>query len=495
MNILVVDDEPSIRLGCQEILTKAGHRTDTAEDGLQGQSLIRANRYDLILLDLKMPGLGGLELLEEIRRIDPEIVTIIITGYATIETAVEAIRKGAYDYIPKPFTPDALRRIVDRGLERRRLALEAAQLRQEREKSLLEVAQERSQTRTIIQCMADGVLVANRQGQLVLFNPAALAMLRLRATPQIGSPLEQAIQNEPISRLLLNMLEGRHPPHSFLSEEIILPGESPTTLMVNVAAATSGEEEPIGAIAVLRDITKLKELEHIKSDFVTMVAHELKAPLAAISGYVDVILQSLGEDIEQEKKMLDRCKERAYSLLALIKDLLDISSLESASISSQREPLSLGPIIQETADFLRAMASENKIQLELSVAEDLPLISADRREMERLLTNLLNNAIKYNVKGGKVKLDARRQDGFIRIEVRDTGMGISKEALPHIFDEFYRVKNERTRFISGTGLGLSIVKKIVTSYFGQIDVESEEGKGSIFSILLPALGELHGESA
>ncbi|MDH7500758.1 MAG: response regulator, partial [candidate division NC10 bacterium] len=208
MNILVVDDERSIRLGCHEILTKAGHQTDMAEDGLQGQSLIRSNRYDLILLDLKMPGLGGLELLEEIRRIDPEIVTIIITGYATIETAVEAIKKGAYDYIPKPFTPDALRRIVDRGLERRRLALEAAHLRQERERSLLEVAQERSQTRTIIQCMADGVLVANRQGQLVLFNPAALSMLRLRAAPQIGSSLEQAIQNQRISRLLLNMLEG-----------------------------------------------------------------------------------------------------------------------------------------------------------------------------------------------------------------------------------------------------------------------------------------------
>ncbi|HEX9920802.1 MAG TPA: response regulator, partial [Candidatus Methylomirabilis sp.] len=197
----MVDDERSIRVGCQEILTKAGHQTDMAEDGFQGQSFIRGDHYDMVLLDLKMPGPSGLELLEEIRRIDPETVTIIITGYATIETAVEAIKKGAYDYIPKPFTPDALRRVVDRGLERRRLALEAAQLRQERERSLLEVAQERSQTRTIIQCMADGVLVANRQGQLVLFNPAALSMLRLRATPRIGAPLEQAIQNDRISRL------------------------------------------------------------------------------------------------------------------------------------------------------------------------------------------------------------------------------------------------------------------------------------------------------
>jgi len=488
MKILVVDDERSIRLGCQEILTKAGHQTDTAEDGFQGQSLIRADHYDLILLDLKMPGPSGLELLEEIRQIDPETVAIIITGYATIETAVEAIKKGAYDYIPKPFTPDALRRVVDRGLERRRLALEAAQLRRERERSLLEVAQERSQTRTIIQCMADGVLVANRQGQLVLFNPAALSMLRLRVTPQIGAPLEQVIENDHICRLLLSMIHERHPPYSFLSEEISLSGEFPATLMANVAPATAGEGEPIGAIAVLRDITKLKELERIKSDFVTMVAHELKAPLAAISGYVDVILGSLGEDIEQEKKMLERCKERAYSLLALIKDLLDISSLESSSVASKREPLRLGPIIREIADFLRGMAAENEVQMELSLAEDLPLISADRREMERLLTNLLNNAIKYNVRGGKVYLAARRQDGFVRIEVKDTGIGISADALPHIFDEFYRVKNERTRFTAGTGLGLTIVKKIVNSYFGQIDVESQEGKGSTFSILLPAIG-------
>jgi len=488
MRILVVDDERSIRVGCQEILTKAGHQTDMAEDGFQGQSLIRGDHYDMVLLDLKMPGPSGLELLEEIRRIDPETVTIIITGYATIETAVEAIKKGAYDYIPKPFTPDALRRVVDRGLERRRLALEAAQLRQERERSLLEVAQERSQTRTIIQCMADGVLVANRQGQLVLFNPAALSMLRLQATPQIGASLEEGIQNERISRLLLSMLKERHAPQPFLSEEISLPGESPATLMVNVAAAMAGEEEPIGAIAVLRDITKLKELERVKSDFVTMVAHELKAPLAAISGYVDVILGSLGEDIEQERKMLERCQERAYSLLALIKDLLDISSLESSSVTFKREPLQLRPVIQDIADFLKGMAAENEIQVQLSIAEDLPLISAGRREMERLLTNLLNNAIKYNVRGGKVYLDARRQDGFIRIEVRDTGIGISPEALPHIFDEFYRVKNDCTRLIAGTGLGLAIVKKIVNSYFGQIEVKSEEGKGSTFSILLPAIG-------
>ena len=488
MKILVVDDERSIRLGCQEILTKAGHQTDTAEDGFQGQSLIRADRYDLILLDLKMPGLGGMELLEEIRRTDPETVTIIITGYATIETAVEAIRKGAYDYIPKPFTPDALRRVVDRGLERRRLALEGAQLRIEREISLLELAQERSQTRTIVQCMADGVLVANRQGQLVLFNPAALAMLRLQVTPRIGDPLEQAIPNDRVSRLLHSLLQERSSPHSFLSEEISLPGESPITLMVNVAAAATGEGDPIGAIAVLRDITKLKELERIKSDFVTMVAHEMKAPLAAISGYVDVILRSLVEDIEQEKIMLERCKERAHSLLALIEDLLDISSLESSSMTSKREPLQVGPLIQEIADFFQGMAAENGIQLELTVAEDLPSILADRREMERLLTNLLNNAIKYNVRGGKVCLDAHKQNGFIRIEVRDTGIGISAEALPHIFDEFYRVKDERTRFIAGTGLGLAVVKKIVNSYFGQIDVESEEGKGSTFFVLLPAIG-------
>jgi PAS domain S-box-containing protein len=486
MRILVVDDERSIRVACQEILTKAGHQADGAEDGFQGQALIRSQRYDLVLLDLKMPGPSGLELLEEIQQLDPETVTIIITGYATIETAVEAIRKGAYDYIPKPFTPDALRRVVDRGLEKRRLALEAAQLRQERERSLLEVAQERSQTRTIIQCMTDGVLVANQKGQLVLFNPAALSLLKVQVAPQIGTPLPEAIPHPRLGQLLLSVLQEDRAVQSFVSEEIVLPGEPPTTLMVNVAAVTTAEGA-IGAVAVLRDITKLKELERIKSDFVTMVAHELKAPLAAISGYVEYVLANLGENLEQERRMLERCRERTYSLLALIKDLLDISSLDSSPVTSRREPLSLGPVIRDTIDFLQGMAAEKGVEMEASVAADLPQLIADRREMERLLTNLLNNAIKYNLPGGKVHLVARRQDGFVRIEVRDTGIGIPAEALPHIFEEFYRVKSDSTRHITGTGLGLTIVRKIVNSYCGQIEVESEEGKGSTFTVLLPTL--------
>lgn len=488
MRILVVDDEKSIRDACHEILSKAGHEVETAKDGLEGRQKIQTNDYDLILLDLKMPGLGGLDLVETAIRRDPEIVIIIITGYATIETAVEAIKKGAYDYIPKPFTPDSLRILVNRGLEKRKLSLEALNLRKERERSLLEVAYERTQTRTIINCMTDGVLVVNREEQLVLYNPAALQMLEIKEKPLIGLPIGECIKNEKLVSLLNRMLKEKTEPHSFISEEITIDHGKQTVLMANIAPVHALDGETIGSVVLLRDITKLRELDKVKSDFISMVAHELKAPLAAIEGYLNIILGGIIDgEIEKQQIMLSRCRERAQSLMTLIKDLLDIASLEASTIAQHKEPVQLSNILKETIEFLSNEAKIRDVKIEHSIPSSLPSVNADKRDMERLFTNILSNAIKYNKQGGLVKVIAIDEGGFVKISISDTGIGIHKDALPRIFEEFYRVKDERTRNITGTGLGLSIVKKIIQSHFGQIEVKSEPGKGSTFTVFLPSL--------
>ena len=180
-NILVIDDEQIMRDGCSRILSKDGWSVICAENGEQGLEEIQSHpeKIDVILLDLMMPGMSGMEVLDQVRAIDPNLLVIVITGYATVESAVEAMKKGAYDFIPKPFTPDQLRIVVRRALERRALQKEAEFLRREREKSLRDIATEKSKVKTIINCMGDGVLVCDRDGCIVLSNPAASRMLKV----------------------------------------------------------------------------------------------------------------------------------------------------------------------------------------------------------------------------------------------------------------------------------------------------------------------------
>lgn len=485
--ILVVDDERGIREGCRRILAGEGYVVDVAENGKIGLELIKANPYDLLIVDLMMPVMGGLEMMSGVREIDPEIIMIVITGFATIETAVDAIKQGAYDYIPKPFTPDGLIAVVNRGLETRRLRLQTKRLMEERDQKLLELANEKSKMHAIINSMADGVLVVNRENQLVLWNPALVRMLNLNGHIEAGKNIEEVITDQG----LLNVIKRAYTPdlmnYTSITEEIELPPPESKTIMVNISVIKDDESnQELGLVGTLRDITRLKELDKLKSQFVAMVTHELRAPISAIEGYLTAFLTgAAGSDPKMYKQMMERARQRARSLLELINDLLEYSRLESKSPVRKKELLDISGIITNTVELLRGQSGSKDLTFEVNVPESLPLIEADRREMEQLLTNLISNAIKYNVKNGKVMISAKPGKHFLNITVADTGIGIDAECLPHIFDEFYRVSCPETRYTSGTGLGLSIVKKIVESHFGRIEVESTPNKGTTFTVKLP----------
>jgi signal transduction histidine kinase len=242
----------------------------------------------------------------------------------------------------------------------------------------------------------------------------------------------------------------------------------------------------IGVVTVLRDITELKELDKAKSTFVSMVAHELRAPLAAIEGYLDVILEGVGGDDPQKMhRILERSRERTRGLLALINDLLAISRMQAGRLAKEKEKLQLSVLLKEVAEWMKGEALEKNVTIEMGVPDDLPLVQANREDVTRVFTNLLDNAIKYNHEGGRVFLRAGADDAFVRVEVQDTGIGIPKKDLAHLFDEFYRVKSKETRAITGTGLGLAIAKKIIEGHNGHIEVESRLHQGSTFRVLLP----------
>ena len=483
--ILIVDDEQPIRVACAKILSEDGAWTETAEDGRAGLEKARKIPFDLALVDLKMPQMDGMELLAHLTQLDPEIIKIVITGYATLETAIEAVQKGAYDYIPKPFTPGELRTRVTRGLEKRSLLLEARKLREERERNLLELANEKSRTQTIIHCMGDGLLVTNRDEQVVFCNPAGRRLLGVKRPIQVGEPIAN-MANDPELIFLVEAAMDLKEGQEMASKELVARIPNDPVLMANCAPVKDEKGQMIGVVTVLRDITELKELDKAKSTFVSMVAHELRAPLAAIEGYLDVILEGVGgNDPQKMHRILERSRERTRGLLALINDLLAISRMQAGRLAKEKEKLQLGILLKEVAELMKGEALEKKVTIEIGVPEDLPLVQANREDVTRVFTNLLDNAIKYNRQGGRVFLRAGADDAFVRVEVQDTGIGIPKKDVGHLFDEFYRVKSKETRTITGTGLGLSIAKKIIEGHNGHIEIESKLHQGSTFRVLLP----------
>jgi two-component system phosphate regulon sensor histidine kinase PhoR len=482
--ILVVDDELGMREGCRRILTAEGYEVETADDGLAGlETFERRGPFAAALVDLKMPRLGGLELIERILAKDREIVLLVITAYATIDTAVEATKRGAYGYIPKPFTPDELLLPVKNGLEKRALSLEAKRLRDEREKRLLEVAFERSKSNTIINCMTDAVLVVNREGQIVLRNAAAGRVIPACAEVALPAALS-TLEGAGLRDLIGETLAGAGP--HIVSRETTLGG---CTFMVNASPVIEPSGETIGAVAVLRDITALKKLETAKSMFVSMVAHEIRNPLAAIEGYLDLILSGLaGEDPARDRQMLERALLRARTLRTLVSELMNLTAIETGHFTIRRSPLDLAGVAVEAVESCRSKADERRIELGFTKPESgSACVLADRSAMLSVFTNLIDNAVKYTPEGGHVDVRVESQGPYVTVAVRDDGIGMSADEKAHACDEFYRAKNAFTARVPGTGLGLSLVKRLVELHDGKLAIQSAPGQGSTFTVSLPAL--------
>jgi signal transduction histidine kinase len=227
-------------------------------------------------------------------------------------------------------------------------------------------------------------------------------------------------------------------------------------------------------------------MDQLKSDFVSMVAHEIKSPLNSILMQMKVILDGLAGDLtEKQTEILERSTDKITSLAQLASELLDLSKIESGLINQERETLDLGQLIKDQVQFFRDQADGKSLRLTQKPGPDGLSVIANRTNIEEVVSNLISNAIRYTPSNGKIDVWCDQSDDCVNIHVADTGLGISEEDKTHIFDRFYRVKNEQTRFINGTGLGLAIVKSIVESHHGTIHVESEPNQGSHFTICLP----------
>jgi PAS domain S-box-containing protein len=475
--ILVVDDEKRIRDGCNSILTGGGFEVGLAENGYAGLKKIEEEHFDIILLDLMMPGLRGIDLLEHVKARHPDTLVIVITGYATLEHAVEAMKKGAFDFISKPFSPEDLRTVIGRAIEYIR--------------SLEDIAHEKSRMGTLVSHLSDGVMATDGEKQVALANPAFLKLTGYRGESPIGLPVKDLIQNERLLQLVDEALSMPAEQFAELTEEFdqgALADNKETVLAVRCVPFRDRLHRNLGTVTVLHDITALKKMDKIKSDFVSMVAHEIKSPMNSVLALVKVIHDGLaGSVTEKQQEILGRVSEKIKGLSDLAADLLDLSRIESGLITLEKEKLQTASLLSEQVAFHQTRAQSKNIQLSLESVPELPPILANKRAIEEVIANLLTNAIKYTPEGGKVTVSAEAEKGYVHIRVKDTGFGISRDDLERIFERFYRVKDDKTRMISGTGLGLAIVKSIVEAHNGRIEAESEVDCGSTFHVFLPIM--------
>lgn len=488
-HVLVVDDEEGIRSGAERILTRMGCRVTQAANGIEGLKVVAADPPAIVLLDMKMPGIDGMEVLQRIQAQDSEILVVVITGFATLETAVEAMKRGAYDFIPKPFTPDQLRIVVNRAMERVRLREQAEILARERERTLLDLDREQSRLRTIVDSLPSGLFVTNTDGIVVLMNPACRHDLNLPADTATGRPIDAYIADERLGSLVLDTSRGRH----IDAEDIPSYEFSPTDdkfLMAHCQPVRGANGQCLGALVNLVDITALKVLDRLKSEFVAKVSHELRSPLATIHEQLALVLSDMiGQMSETDQHLISRAKEKTQGLISLIGDLLDLSRIESGTVCQAPKPFQVENLLADVVDFLQVRARAKRQTLEFAApADPLPSVEADPLALESIFGNLITNAINYTQEGGQIRVTAEHAGPHLRIQVSDNGFGIEPRHLERIFERFFRVKNDRTRFITGTGLGLPIVKGLVDAMGGLIQVESAPDVGSTFTVLIPIKG-------
>ncbi len=365
LRVLMVDDEPGMRLGAARILERytvhlpevegeVGFLVEVAETGEEALARIEKSPPDILLLDHKLPGMSGLDVMNRLQADKRDVLTVMITAYATLETAVAATKRGAFDFLAKPFTPDELRATVF--------------------KSSKHVALQR-------------------------------------------------------------------------------------------AARRHAEEK-----------------RRIRFEFISVLAHELKAPLAAVEGYMLAMQdKSLGPDLESYRPMVERSLIRLGGMRKLVVDLLDVTRIESGQKKREFEKVDVREVSVASLEMVRAEAERRKITLVLHGDGAVPMV-ADRSEVELVLNNLVTNAVKYNRDGGRVDLFLEARPDGAWIKISDTGIGMSAEELARLFKEFVRIKNDKTRNILGSGLGLSTVKKIAQLYGGDAKVQSVPDQGTTFEV-------------
>jgi two-component system phosphate regulon sensor histidine kinase PhoR len=403
-----------------------------------------------------------------------------------ITDAARQIAEGNLDVRIRPQTRDEIGQ----------LAGTLDQLADSLSTTLRALREERDRLGRILEAMEEGVLVVDAAGAIVMANPAARVLLlsgfqasddsarRAHATaPLLGRSLLEAVRSAGLEAIVSETLDRQRP----TSGEVAVDRPRPRRLLVHAGPLSS---DGGGALVVLVDVTEIRRLESIRKDFVANVSHELRTPLTAVRTALETARAALKQEPREADRFLAIADRHTDRLTALVKDLLDLSRVESGNLQLVREPVAVREVAAEVVDMFGEPAARRQVRLSVQCPPDLPLVSADREALVQVLTNLVENAVKYVEEGGTVTVravagDDAAQAGVVCVLVEDSGPGIAAKHLPRLFERFYRVDPGRSRDRGGTGLGLSIVKHLVDAMDGEVSVASTPGKGSTFTVRLP----------
>jgi PAS domain S-box-containing protein len=348
---------------------------------------------------------------------------------------------------------------------------------------------EKRHIEAVIHAISDGVLVMDAFGDLVLTNEAAKSIFGFTFDARGRVPVEEAIADEPFLALLREMQDqGSFVPHR-TAEWVQGEGDEARTYRVILNTVFEGpkRERVSGVVAVLHDVTREKEIARTKSDFVSSVSHELKAPLASIRAYAEMLVDGETSGPDEDREYLNVIVAETERLSRLIEKVLNLSRLESGLIPANKNDLAVTELLRDVADVVSPQAAEKRIRLEADLAPVFFRVHGDRDMLYQAILNVVSNAIKYTPEEGRVAISTYLADGSVVVDVADTGVGITVEELDRVFEKFYR-SGRSAQDVGGTGLGLPLVKHIVeTIHGGRVAVESEVGKGSVFRLYLPAV--------
>ncbi len=555
--ILVVDDEPHVVQIFQDLLAQRGYEVVSSTNGDDAIVKVTTGKFDLVLTDINLPGVDGLEVVRAAKAADKDTCVILITGYASTTTAIDALRQGAYDYITKPFDLWETSTAIERGLESRFLVIENRRLvtslekanreLQHHEQILSRMVKEATQRITALYEAGKEISSSlSRQAtlevivnQVVKLTGADMSLVFLYDTDAgdyvaetgAGIPLEalrkfrfgngiglhgQAVRNaSPVRCASIADVVGAEEflPQVEAKSVLVVPlltNENAlgtiTALRRDGRAFTPDDQELLtmfasqASIAVTNAILyeRTKELDRMKSEFVAVVSHEVRTPLTSIKGSLELLGDERFHVLPPpQRELLTICQANTERLISLINDILDFSKLESSKLSLDFESVEVGRLVPEAVENIKNLAGMKGIAIDIHMEGSAGIIEADPMRVTQVITNLLGNAIKFSPENGKIEIWARGTDDEAMVDIKDHGRGISQRDMTRLFQRFAQLDSSTTRKAGGTGLGLVISKGIVEQHGGRIWVESAMGEGSTFSFSLPRTraGSLSEESA
>ena len=514
--ILVVDDEGYVLNVCRRIL-QADYDVSIVQNGFEAVKLAQREHFDLLLTDINMPDINGLDTARALREILPDIVCVTMTGYSTMETAINALRLGIDEFILKPFEPAELKLSVKRALEKAALHKENIRL-----KSLLPLFEFNqhlmgiTDTDALFQYVFDHALSASQSDGLALYlldnhgklkltqsknySPTRLQVFEQQGFELIGLPSElvyiesgkcgeaeavllRQLAAKSIVVVPLTLADENFGLLSFCKQNGRFTQSERSFLSVLIGQATIAYKNA----SLFQDLQlaydQLKSLDHLKSEFINVAAHELRTPLAILLGYANVAEEELRGTAQAE--YMDSITRNGLRLQRLIDDLLNMQYIEAEQLKTNIITINFNELVTRIVEDMSLLAKQKNITISMNLSDKIETIKADQHHLDLILTNLLSNAIKFTPNGGKIFVSSVVDGDGIHLRVRDTGVGIPENEFSNIFDRFYQVESSLNRHHEGIGLGLSIVKGTLARCGGSIRVESELGKGSTFIITMP----------